>query len=361
MHRLVSYLRFDPASAMALVDAIVFNAQANLVSFDGIGFEFRSPLATAVKVAEDVRRLPESCAMRDGRKWKTIPFIVFANAFDEIPFYIELPDRFKILPPVLARYPYAALRTIRQHVDEYHDQILKDYISLGILVQSTNGHVQIHPALKKRDTTTESAYYYADADKRSTRRWVTVKRDQQGLKHDIEVFQYLIEQKGEREMHRFLEEHPAFLMEAFRGVPLSHRPTLAQPKGNTPDYSILPILGPLDNRAIELLELKGPSEPTLQGRLHRGFTRKVHAAVDQVRDYERYMQDPVNSQAIRRSVGYIPTASNLAVLIGRTPRNESDQEIFLRRETELGVKIVTYDEILQVQADQVHSALDIYW
>jgi hypothetical protein len=230
------------------------------------------------------------------------------------------------------------------------------------MVRSVNGHVQICPAFKKKDSAAESVYYYSSADKRSKRSWVTVKRDREGLKHDVEMFHCLMDQqRSEREMHRFLEEHPAFLMEAFLGVPVSHRPRFVQPNGDTPDYSILPIIGKIDSSAIGLLELKGPGEEILKGKHHRGFAAKVRDAVDQVRDYEKYLQDPANAVAILREFGYVPNASNLAVLIGREPRTAADQEIFLRRTEELHVRVVTYDEILKVQADQLPGASDPYW
>jgi hypothetical protein len=222
-----------------------------------------------------------------------------------------------------------------------------------MLVRFENGHVQIGPALRKKNLTIESAYYYAKADRRSNRGWVTVKRDNEGLRHDIDIFQYLLDTNAsETRMHRFFELHPAFLMEALLGVPLSHRPVFGSPEGFTPDYSVLPILGPLKNSIVDFLELKGPGEATSAGRLHRGFTSKVHRAVDQVRDYDRYLRDPANAKATLASFGYIPDDSRLAVLIGRMPQGY-DYEVFLRRKSEINVKIITYDEIFEIQASQV--------
>ena len=37
---------------------------------------------------------------------------------------------------------------------------------------------------------------------------------------------------------------------------------------------------------------------------HPGFTRKVHAAIDQVRDYEEAMRNPANFEAIRKRLGF---------------------------------------------------------
>ena len=109
VERLVSYLRFDPLSGLALADAIVCGADTNLVSFQNLVIEPRFPLATAVAVAEAIRGLPEQCAMRDGRKWKTIPFIIFANVVDIVPPYYDMPDDVHVLSPICNRYPFLAL------------------------------------------------------------------------------------------------------------------------------------------------------------------------------------------------------------------------------------------------------------
>jgi hypothetical protein len=157
----------------------------------------------------------------------------------------------------------------------------------------------------------------------------------------------------ETEMHRFFEQHPAILMEARMGIPISHRPNFANPKDCKPDFVLSPILGPLDDGITELLELKGPAEKTLTQGLHRGFTAKVHRAVDQVRDYGRYLRDPANLQAILRALGYVPDNSRLAVLIGRAPKSPGEIEALMQRRGELDVRVVTYDEILETQANQL--------
>jgi len=82
----------------------------------------------------------------------------------------------------------------------------------------------------------------------------------------------------------------------------------------------------------------------------------VHHAVDQVRDYGSYLSKPENIEAILRSLGYVPDVpddSKLAVLIGRSPGNEADREAWAQRQGELEVRVVTYDEILQTQVNQL--------
>jgi hypothetical protein len=308
-----------------------------------------------VKLAQDVRNLPESCAMRDGRKWRAIPFIIIKSPMD----FQELADAFQKDSHAqfviqYTNYPSATLSSIKQIVDAYQDRVLDDYTKQGILIRIEKGRAQIGPALKRRHPGIESEYYYAPADRRRNRHWVTVRRDSDGIRHDVELLQALIDRNSnEQEMHRFFEEHPAILMEARLGIPISHGPHFTNPSGETPDFAFSPIAGPHGAQKLELMELKGPGEQTLSRTHHRGFSHKVHAAIDQVRDYDRYLDDPVNLETILRAFGYLPEQSKLAVLIGRAPTSDSEKEIFDRRRRETTVSVITYDEILQKQAAQL--------
>jgi len=295
--------------------------------------------------------------MRDGRKWRAIPFVIIRSPAG----YYELTDellrdthaQFVIQ---YANYPSLTLRQIKNIVDAYQDRVLEEYVKLGIMIRMEKGRAQIGPALKRKNPYLESEYYHAPADRRNNRGWVTVRRDSDGLRHDVELLQALIERRAtEREMHKFFEEHPAILMEARLGIPISHRPNFTRPAGETPDFAFSPILGPYGVQPMELMELKGPGEDTLVRRRHRGFSQKVYAAIDQVRDYDRYLEDPANIAAVLKAFGYLPERSKLAVLIGRAPMNDSDREIFERRQSETTVRIITYDEILQKQASQLVS------
>lgn len=83
MQYVVPYLRFDIASTLALVDAIVCMADIDTIAFAAEegrpGLDFA--LEKALVLAGDVRSLPESCSMRDGRKWNAVPFIIFCHTF----------------------------------------------------------------------------------------------------------------------------------------------------------------------------------------------------------------------------------------------------------------------------------------
>ena len=122
----------------------------------------------------------------------------------------------------------------------------------------------------------------------------------------------------------------------------------------SPDFAFTSILGPRDIKDIELLEMKGPAEKLLNyHRNHPGFTAILHRAIDQVRDYGRYIY-PANHTKIMKQLGYIPTQSRLAVLIGRNYQDGERMEVLERRRAETpDIKIITYDKILETQADQL--------
>ena len=357
MERVTSYLRFDPSSSLALVDAIVCAADSPILTMrsnsEGGGIEPTYPLERALWLAEDVRSLPEQCAMRDGRKWRSIPFIIFPSAQTELAEWAQDKTHAMILPYIANRHWFVGLRYIEQIVNEYQDRVLDDYRSFGILVRLVNGHTQVLPALRRKDPTVQSEYYYAPTDRRA-KGWVTVRRDHAGLLHDIDLFEQLIDRNvSESQIQAFFEQHPAFLMQARRAIPIPHQPNFANPANNKPDFAFSPMLGPVDDTSIELLEIKLPGEKTLNNGFHRGLAAKVHRAIDQLKDYARYLRDPANLQRILRAFGYLPDSSQLAVLIGRYPRNAEDRDVWLRRTSELDVTIITYDEILQTQADQL--------
>ena len=155
MERIANYLRYDAGSALALIDAIVCAADTiGVISWRaGIeSIEFNYPFERALWLAEDVRDLPESCAMRDGRKWRSIPFIIFPNpAQSEAIQEAEGWTHANILPFMANRHPIVALRLIHGIVNEHQNRILQDYVSFGILVRTENGHIQVSPALRKKN------------------------------------------------------------------------------------------------------------------------------------------------------------------------------------------------------------------
>ena len=76
---------------------------------------------------------------------------------------------------------------VKDTVDDYLKCILEDYRQLGIMFTFEKGRAKLAPALKKKDPEMESAYYYAPADRRNHRGWVTVMRDNEAIAADVET------------------------------------------------------------------------------------------------------------------------------------------------------------------------------
>jgi Domain of unknown function (DUF4263) len=142
------------------------------------------------------------------------------------------------------------------------------------------------------------------------------------------------------------------------GVPVAH-PTFTTPPRYSPDFAVTPILGALPGDSVEFLELKGPDAPLLNNaKRHQGISMALKNAMDQVRDYGRYLADPENAVRLIKKLGYLPTTPKLAFLIGRELKDAAQEEVPRRRESEqVNIKIITYDEILEGQANQLSNRI----
>ncbi len=345
--QLIGYLQTDPASKWAAVDTIVCKADTDPKG----GATYTLP--RAVNLAESFRDIPEFCAMRDGRKWKSIPFIVISD----MAYHFSLPNeitrlRVTLISPTLTTADIIAKAS--DTVDDYIKNVLNDFQDLGLMISFEKGRARIGPALKKKDPEMESAYYYAPADRRNNKRFMTVMRDSDGLRADVELFQQLLDMgANEQQMQRFFEDNPFFLTQARMGVQISH-PSYTT-KRWSPDFAFTSILGFTDVKNIELLEMKGPDEAVLNAHKHHsGFTTKLHNAIDQVRHYGKYLGHPENERKLLQQLGYIPTQSKLAVLIGRSSRKDEYLETFAESQSYVpDIEVITFDKILETQAAQM--------
>lgn len=354
--RLTNYLRFETGSSLALVDAIVCSANGMQMTWSRDGtFEVHYPFDTAVYLAGEVRALPHACTTRDGRKWRSLPFIIFHGPVQ--PWLVQMGKVNTHARFYLGLHHVFAVRMmmfqIEAAVKAHHVALLSDYECCGLLVRYEMGRAQIKPALRRKLGRTHTEHYNAAGDRRKLSDWVTFSRDLEGLSNDVALFEQLLSRDAtETEMHKFFVQHPAILMEARGGIPLSHEINFVDPKNQKPDFAFSSILGSEDGN-LDLLELKGPDERLVNRGFHAGFAHKVHAAINQIRDYQRAMRNPTNFEAIRKSLGFLPQNSRLAVLIGRSPKKRADASTFDLRKRDVDVEIVTYDEILESQVCQL--------
>ena len=215
--------------------------------------------STAIKLAEDIRGLPESCAMSDGRKWKSLPFIFLIY---ELMGVAPAPDaRMKGLSVTLVPFDdddrEPAFNLVRTTISEYLQRLLKEMDDLGFLVAYDHGRFKIGPALNPKRGI-EGYYYYGPADKRKAgRKLFTVDRDLYGIKYEVEQFEALINNPvvSESDLQRFFEVHPHFLVGSNLAEPIPD-PQFTDGDGNVliPDFVLKPVVAQQRHTKWEILD-----------------------------------------------------------------------------------------------------------
>ena len=324
--------------------------------------ERRSPPTTSIETVHgerfvrEIRRLPDSCAMPDGRKWKAVPIVmVLAGvggsmskdrigklAATECIAFVEAEQDF---PPTF--------RAIEGAVREYRQRILAEFSNLGFLVSFRNGRYRVGPAMSATGDV-EGFFYSSGRDQRDLRgRFFTVDRDPNGFQFEVEQFEALInrEEAKEQDFQVFFEDNPHFLVIDKRiSVPIPHVRLESQSgKLLIPDFVIKPIVAVKRDSSWQVLDLKKPGVPLLAGpRRHARLSVEVTQAMAQLRDYGDYFKNPENKYAVSKTLGHGLRFPELAVLIGRL-RDCEVEELEKAQSREPDVRIVTYDEILQRQ------------
>jgi len=352
--RLLDLLKLE-VSPFTVADAVVCFIEANqpelLTSPPTLGLQTYE----GEKLAREIRQLPDSCAMTDGRKWKAIPIVIVLQGIESlllrerigrlaveenVAFVEALPD----FPPTF--------RAIDGAVRNYRQRVLAEFSNLGFLVSYENGRYRVGPAMNATGDI-EGYFYDRRRDKRGLRdRYFTVDRDQQGIQFEVELFEALINRQhaSEEDFQSFFEDNPHFLADARMSQPMPHvRLKNAQGEVLIPDFVVKPIVASQRDSNWEVLELKTPSAQILAGpRRHLRLSHEVHQAIAQLRDYGDYFKNPENKQRVSAALGHALRFPRLAVLIGRL-RDGQAEDLEKAQSREADIRIVTYDEILQRQ------------
>ena len=302
--------------------------------------------------------MSDALAMPDGRKWKSIPFLILVEEM-VLPGDVYF-DRYK---KKILRYEKFedAFHLIQNAVKEYRERLLNDLDNLGFLVKVESGRYRVGPALKPR-ANLESELYYGLQDRRDSsgkNKYFTIDRDLYGIQYEIEQFEALINKTDvtEGDLQKFFEDHPHFLVMAQLMQALPHvRLETEDGKLLIPDFVLKPIVALKRDSNWEILDLKTPQVRLLTGKAQRvQFSHQVMKAITQLRDYGDYFKNPAHSESVGRALGHQLKHPKLAVLIGRL-QDEQMEALELAQSRELDVRIVTYDEILETQK-QLYTTL----
>jgi Domain of unknown function (DUF4263) len=311
--------------------------------------------AAGQRFVREMRRLPDSSAMPDGRKWKAIPIVVVLSGAET---YLSREIFGALAASEAVEFVEAAqdfdptFRAIDGAVRNYRQRVLAMFSDLGFLVSYQDGRYRVGPAMNPSGSL-EGFFYDARLDKRDLQgRFFTVDRDPSGIQYEADLFEALVNGPGtdEYQLQKFFVENPHFLADARLSQPLAHVRLEGQ-AGDLliPDFVIKPIVAYQRDSNWEVLDLKKPSVRLLAGNSrHVRLSHEVTQAITQLRDYGDYFRNPENTQRVSHALGHPLRYPRLAVLIGRL-RESNVEELEKAQSREPDVRIVTYDEILERQ------------
>jgi len=310
--------------------------------------------AAAVALSVRFRRMDDSVAMSDGRKWNALPIVVLtmtdldhAEAAGAVAT-ATLMGISRIEVAGLLDVKSSGGEVIRSTIKKYRQDMLNELDNLGFVVRYEGGRYRLGPALKTRGELT-GHYYFGPADQRRSE-FVTIDRDLSAIQLETEMFEALINREDvtEGSLQRFFEEYPHFLSQL--AMPLPHV-QLHDTAGRLliPDFILKPLVAMQRDSRWEVLDLKRPQASIIVGKgARRRFSHEVMEAIRQLRDYGDYFADPRNATSVRAALGHQLQRPKLAVLIGRLL--EPNVEALEMEQARLpDVRIVTYDEILAQQ------------
>jgi hypothetical protein len=320
-------------------------------------FESRSEdIARVAAITQAIRDLPSSTAMADGRRWSTLPILFFGD-WDIVPANNTDPTTNGgyggYFVPGSQQGGDGLAERCDALISDYRQRLLAEYDDLGFLISEDHGRLRLGPALSPRESI-ESELYHGPADRRNLSHWVTVSRDVIGIAWEAELFEALINKANvtELELQKFFEEYPHFLTMQIWSRAIAH-PRLPSPYSEPvliPDFVLEPIVAERRARDSQwqILELKRPQDRLLTYPAGRAvLSRRLAAAIAQLRSYRTYFENPANTGAVERALGHAIRRPALAVLIGRSEREDPD--VLDAQQEHENVRIVTYDEILDRQ------------
>lgn len=347
--RLVDAMKDSPRSGLA-TEAVVGVAHPNGSPPFVLDEYVYTEVSSVLGLVRDIRALPPYCAMRDGRKWSAVPIVIIVNHLFSQERILESTDA-TILD--LSEDYLQNIEDIGLIVADYKNRLLNELDNLGLLVTYDHGRYRVGPALTPRAKNVEGEFYFGPSDQRKRGKYYTLDRDNFGIQYEIEKFEALINDPGVKEgdLQKFFEENPHFLIATRLMQALPHV-SLHDKDGKllVPDFLLKPIVAFQRDSNWEVLDLKLPQAKLLAGPSnHIRFSQDVMKAINQVKDYKDYFENPMNAQTVGALLGHALKHPKLGVLIGRMPSSGEVEALEIAQSREPGVKIVTYDEILETQ------------
>jgi len=351
LERLIAILKNSSQTGLS-ADVIVSVVHPDSAFETGSNHNNVTPASSVVKLVKELRSLESFHAMKDGRKWASIPFLMIVSSIFSDQGIREPVDA--TVTDLHGDYS-ENLDEIQEVVSQYRQRLLDELDNIGLMVTYQRGIYRVGPALTPRDRAVEGEFYYGAADTRDGVRgsYFTVDRDAFGIQYEVETFDALINDPKvtELDLQRFFEENPHFLISTRLMQALPHVPLIDEHgKLLVPDFVIKPIVAVQRDSNWEILDLKHPQAKLLAGPSnHKRFSQDVVKAINQVKDYKDHFENPAHATAITNLLGHPLRHPRLGVLIGRLPAGTEMEALENAQSREPEVRIVTYDEILETQ------------
>jgi hypothetical protein len=162
----------------------------------------------------------------------------------------------------------------------------------------------------------------------------------------IEEFEELInwQNVSERDIHRFLIQHPYFLQGDDYCALHSELVLDRGDKGSLiPDF----FAELVHRNYVDIIDLKKPNEQLIVGSVNRrGFSAAVNSAVYQLREYRDFFESSKKRNEFHARYGLRAWYPKIAVVIGRTPHGAEYEDLVRARRSVFDATIVTYDDLL---------------
>ena len=166
------------------------------------------------------------------------------------------------------------------------------------------------------------------------------------LNEEVEEFEFLVNdpRTSERQLQRFLEAHPKFLL-GHSYERLYSQIVLERDRQGPliPDF----ILQPIGRSFCDIVDLKLPKEPVIIGSQNRErFSATIYEAAAQLRRYRDYFDEPKHRTMVQQRYSIQAYRPRLAVIIGRAPNCDD----ILYKQIEDGVRdieVITYDDLIK--------------
>lgn len=318
----------------------------------------RTSRSAGIDVLRRVRSAPDEQSVAGGFRLRHLPFIAMTG-------HLDVLDRTQVeeidhdLPFLTKPFQLEELvKQVSESLRTYRHSILQDFQRSGRAIFWKDGEFRVADALTPRQA--EGKYWAGPMIAETLPTYSKLVMMCEGWlfgESAVSEFETLINspKTNERDLQRFFNQHPEFL------------------DRNHDSYWSEPFLKSMSDRTIirpdflfqargqrelpwtwKIVDLKQPRARMFSSRkFHPTFSSEVYRLKTQLEDYGRFFDDPRNADMLRARFGGVLPRPQLAGLIGRIPAGDFERFTALR-ENLAGVKITTYDEVLDSRREYVN-------